>query len=173
MSLPELDPDPLRARLRHLAARLVLDGYLAPELAVAAAVDLLVAGVDAPSVVELAALPARRADLRWPDVEPMFTAVLSDAGVRMPAPETAGWLEAQRIVAELARGAVAPVEAARRLWWLWEVCGEPPELAWMLELWESWESAADGERTAGEAEIVAFAPHVLAVAGRHLAAAEL
>ena len=48
-------------------------------------------------------------------------------------------------------------------------CGNPHELSWMLQLHDAWESSVRPHRAAVEAEMVAFAPEVIAAADRFLA----
>jgi hypothetical protein len=165
---PLASPD--RIRLGRLAAGLVLDEDFDPAEAVAAASELLAKGVETDGIVRLACQPADRARLNGSEVEDLFRVALEDIGLELPSREAAGWIMARWIARSMIDGVVPPGRGALRLWALWRDCGQAPELAEMLELNDAWEESVGPARTAVEAEILAFAPEVVAEADRNLTA---
>jgi hypothetical protein len=162
-----LDPGD-RRRVGQLAARLVLDDDFDPAEAVATASELLAKGVDVDGVVVLACQPVDRAALNGREVEDLFRAALEDLGVEVPSREAAGWIMARWIARSMMDGGIPAGQGALRLWALWRDCQQAAELAEMLQLHDAWEEAVGSARAAVEAEILAFAPEVVAAADRNL-----
>ena len=163
-----LDPGD-RLRVGQLAARLVLNEDFDPAEAVATASELLAKGVDVNGVVVLACQPVDRAALNGSEVEDLFRAALEDLGLEVPSREAAGWIVARWIARSMMDGAIPPGPGALRLWALWPDCQQPAELAEMLQLHDAWDESVGPARAAAEAEILAFAPEVVAAADRNLA----
>jgi hypothetical protein len=159
-----------RARLEELAADLVLGYGFYPEDAVRTAAELVAEGVDVDGLVQLASQPADVNAIDSQEVEILFRSALAEVGLQPPSRETAGWTLALPIATALVEGEIPPGTGAHRLWSLSRDCGHPGELLEMLQLHDEWESSVGSDRAAIEAEIVAFAPEVVAAAGRHLAA---
>jgi hypothetical protein len=159
-----------RMQLEELAARLVLGYGFYPEDAVRTAAELVAEGVDFDGLVQLASQPADVNAMDSQEVEILFRSALAEVGLQPPSRETAGWTLARPIATALVEGEIPPATGAHRLWSLSGDCGHPAELVEMLELHEMWESSVEPDRTAAEAEILAFAPEVVAAADRHLAA---
>ena len=159
-----------RMRLDELAARLVLGYGFYPEVVVGLAAQLVAEGIDGDGLVQLASQPADSTKLDGVEVESLFRSAFAELGLEMPSREPAGWTIARLIATAIVEGEIPPATGAHRLWSLSGECGHPAELVEMLDLHEMWESSVEPERTAAEAEILAFAPEVVAAAGRHLAA---
>jgi len=75
---------------------------------------------------------------------------------------------ARWIARSMMDGAIPPGRGALRLWALWRDCQQAAELAEMLQLHDAWEESVGPARAAAEAEILAFAPEVVAAADRNL-----
>src|SRR5829696_2472995 len=97
MPIPEVLDRRLRRMAADLADRRGFDPRFRPEDAVELASELLAAGVDAPSIVRLAILPADRSRLHRSDVEPLLRMVLADLDVPIPSGELAGWIKVRDI----------------------------------------------------------------------------
>lgn len=159
-----------RARLEELAADLVLGYSFYPEDAVSTAAELVAEGIGGDGMVQLASQPADVNAIDSQQVEILFRSALAEVGLQPPSREAAGWTVARSIATAIVEGEIPPATGAHRLWSLSRDCGHPAELVEMLELHEMWESSVEPARTAAEAEILAFAPEVVAAADRHLAA---
>lgn len=157
-----------RMRLGLVGARLVLDDEFDPAEAVTIASELVAQGIDSESVVELACQPAERSHLDGHKVEGLVRAALAELGVELPSRQSAGWTMARWIGAAILDGTVPPSRGALRLWGLWGDCAQAPELAEMLQLHDAWEEAVGPARLSVEAEILEYAPKVIAAADRHL-----
>jgi hypothetical protein len=155
-----------RMRLEELAARLVLGYGFYPEDAVRTAAELVAEGVDVDGLVQLASQPADVNAIDSQEVEILFRSALAEVGLQPPSRETAGWTLARPIATALVEGEIPPGTGAHRLWSLSRDCGDPGELVEMLQLHDEWESSVGSDRAAIEAEIVAFAPEVIAAADR-------
>jgi hypothetical protein len=155
-----------RLRLEQLAARLVLGKGFYPEVAVRVAAQLVAEGAGGDGLIQLASQPAGSKQLDGLEVEGRFLAALAELELHVPSREAAGWTVARWIATAIVDGVMPPTDGALRLWSLSGECGHPSELVEMLELHEAWESAVGSDRTAVEAEILAFAPEVIAAADR-------
>jgi hypothetical protein len=65
-------------------------------------------------------------------------------------------------------GAISPEDGSRRIWSLSRECADPGEMIEMLQLHDAWESSVGPDRAAVEAEMLAYAPEVIAAADRFL-----
>ena len=155
-----------RMRLEELAADLVLGYSFYPEDAVSTAAELVAEGIDGDGMVQLASQPADLNAIDSQEVEILFRSALAEVGLQPPSREAAGWTVARSIATAIVEGEIPPATGAHRLWSLSGECGHPSELVEMLDLHEIWESSVEPERTAAEAEILAFAPEVVAAADR-------
>jgi hypothetical protein len=155
-----------RTRLEELAARLVLGHGFYPEDAVVAAAELVAEGVDVDGLVQLASQPADAKQLDGVEGESLFRTALAELGLPTPSREAAAWTLARSIATAMVEGEIPPATGAHRLWSLSGDCGHPSELVEMLDLHEMWESSVGSDRTAAEAEMLAFAPEVIAAADR-------
>jgi hypothetical protein len=159
-----------RMRLEELAACLVLGEGFSPEDAVRVAAELVAEGIDADALVQLACQPADGKVLDGREVEVLFRTALAEVGLEPPSREAAGWLMARWIAASMIDGVISPAEGALRVGNLWRECGQAGELVAMLQLSDAWESSIGPDEAAVQAEMLAFAPKVIAAADRFLAA---
>ncbi|MFI5938943.1 hypothetical protein ACIBCB_01540 [Streptomyces uncialis] len=87
---------------------------ISPEDLPMIAAEALAAGLDTPTLRELAGLP-RHADAR--DIRDAFEQALSEAGTELPDPGLARRHALRRLAARLADGEIAPVDLATDEWW--------------------------------------------------------
>lgn len=78
------------------------------------AAEALVAGLDTPTLCELAGLP-RNADAR--DIRDAFEQALSEVGIELPDPGQARRHALRRLAARLINGEIAPAHLATDGWW--------------------------------------------------------
>lgn len=97
--------------LLHAAARYVLGLATAQELPGAAA-NALAAGLDSPSLRQLA---AAQGDGRA-TIDRLLRSALTELRWTMPSPAEAGLLHARRVAEDIVAGRVAPYEGARQIW---------------------------------------------------------
>jgi hypothetical protein len=166
-----LNPSQL-IRLEQLAAGLVLGEGFRPEEAIRLAADLLAEGIDSGALVQLASQPADLKVIDGNEVEVLFRTALAEVGVEPVSQEAAGWTMARWIAASMVERVVSPAEGALRLWFLWEECGRAGELSEMLQFHDAWESSVGPDRAAVEAQMLAYAPEVVAAADRFLGAVQ-
>ncbi|PWI46188.1 hypothetical protein CK485_00045 [Streptomyces sp. ICBB 8177] len=100
-----------------MACRYQADEIRLEDLPMVAA-EALAAGLDTPTLCELAGLP-RNADAR--DIRDAFEQALSEAGVELPDPGLARRHALRRLAARLINGDVAPADLATDDWWETEV----------------------------------------------------
>lgn len=82
------------------------------------AAEAVVAGLDTPTLCELAGLP-RNADAR--DIRDAFEQALSEVGIELPDPGQARRHALRRLAARLINGEIAPAHLATDDWWETEV----------------------------------------------------
>ncbi|MFF5808658.1 hypothetical protein [Streptomyces sp. NPDC012746] len=82
------------------------------------AAEALAAGLDTPTLCELAGLP-RNADSR--DIRDAFEQALSEAGIELPDRDLARRHALRRLAARLINGEIAPADLATDDWWETEV----------------------------------------------------
>ncbi|MFF7651769.1 hypothetical protein ACFZCY_18430 [Streptomyces sp. NPDC007983] len=85
------------------------------------AAQALAAGLDTPTLCELAGLP-RNADAR--DIRHAFEQALSEAGIELPDQGLARRHALRRLAARLVNGEIAPADLATDDWWETEVESE-------------------------------------------------
>ncbi|WP_327424942.1 hypothetical protein OG763_42710 [Streptomyces sp. NBC_01230] len=78
------------------------------------AAEALAAGLDTPTLCELAGLP-RNADTR--DIRDALAQALSEAGIELPDPDLARRHALRRPAARLINGEIAPADLATDDWW--------------------------------------------------------
>ncbi len=140
-----------------------------PNELVQLACDLLVAGVDVPSVIDLAGMPYT---VEMRDAEPLFRQMVEDLG-RPPMPKKeAAWVMARKVAQQLWNNSIPPARAAGILWGLWRYCGNPEEIAAFVQLLDAWEERLPGERAGLEDQMRQLAPAVIQAADRALSAHE-
>ena len=135
-----------------------------------AATELVAEGVDVDGLIQLACQPTDVRAMDGYEVEILFRAALVEAGLQLPSRETAGWTIVRWIAATMIEGVISPGEGAGRIWGMHNECGLVHEVVEMLQLQDAWESSVGADRVAVEAEMLDFAPEVVAAADRHLAA---
>jgi hypothetical protein len=158
-----LDPE-LDDRLRNLTAQVTLNQATSEDL-VRLAYDLLSVDIDLPPAVELAGL---RFDVSVHDAEPLFRDLVIALG-RPEMPEhQAGWVLARMIAEQMVANSVPLAMGAGRLWGLWWLCDQAPEIGVFVQLLDAWEEALQGQRGDIEAEMRGLAPAVVQAADRAL-----
>jgi hypothetical protein len=158
-----LDPE-LDDRLRNLTAQVTLNQATSEDL-VRFACDLLSVDIDLPPAVELAGL---RFDVSVHDAEPLFRDLVIALG-RPEMPEhQAGWVLARMIAEQMVANSVPLAMGAGRLWGLWWLCDQAPEIGVFVQLLDAWEEALQGQRGDIEAEMRGLAPAVVQAADRAL-----
>lgn len=163
--------DELRDRVLRLGAELHL-GLVAPGPAVWLACDLLVAGVETPTVIELAG--ESPTGLRAADAVPLVGRALAELGVDPVEPALAGWVLARAVARQMIDGAVPAEDGARTIWGLWSACDDAEEifaLVLPLEVRDYERHGRDDERL--DATLRELAGGVLRVATERLAAGGL
>ncbi|MFI1855555.1 hypothetical protein [Streptomyces sp. NPDC020480] len=105
------------ASLGEVACRYQADEIRPEDLPMIAA-EVLAAGLDTPTLCELAGLPCN-ADAR--DIRDAFEQALPEAGVELPDPGLARRHALRRLAARLINGEIAPVDLATDDWWDTEV----------------------------------------------------
>lgn len=130
MAVLEDLPDELRERVLRLNAALLTD-LLRPDEAVWLACDLLVAGVETPTLTELAGEPPTR--LRLPDAMPLVRQALTELGVAPIDASQAPWVVARDIARQMIAGNLRPEDGARSLWDLWWSCDKAEEIGLMFQ----------------------------------------
>lgn len=116
---PEPEPSAQRGLtfLGEVACRYQADEIFPEDLPMLA-VEALAAGLDTPTLCELAGLP-RNADTR--DIRDMFKQALSEAGIEPPEPGLAQRHALYRLAKRLIKGEIAPTGLVRGDWWEPEV----------------------------------------------------
>ena len=161
-------PPSLDDELRELTARVMLREAVPDEL-VRLACDLIVAGVDIPSVTELAGMPST---VEMRDAQRLFLQMVEDLGRPPVATEEAAWVVARKVAQQLWSATIPPARAAGILWGLWWDCGNPKEIAAFVQLLDAWEERLPGERVDLEDQMRQLAPAVIQAADRALPAHE-
>jgi hypothetical protein len=155
-------PPSLNDKLRLLTARVML-GQARPNELVEFACDLLVAGLDVPSAVELAGRPY---DMEMRDAEPLFRQLVEDLG-RPPMPKVeAAWVVARTIAQQLLADSIPAPVGARILSGLCRDAGNPEEIGAFVELFDAWGERLPDERADLESEMRQLAPAVILAADR-------
>ncbi|WP_405594389.1 hypothetical protein OG741_01805 [Streptomyces sp. NBC_01410] len=103
--------------LGEVACRYQADEIRPEDLPMIAA-EALTAGVDTPTLCELAGWP-RHADAR--DIRDAFEQALSESGIELPDPSLARRHALRRLAARLIDGEIAPADLATDDWWETEV----------------------------------------------------
>ncbi|HEY9375303.1 hypothetical protein [Streptomyces sp.] len=102
-------------RLRELATERRAYGMAASDRCIQAGLDALLAGVDSPSLAQLAGLTRREE----PEASDLFESVLDELGLRDGLPTTqaeAEWALVRRILTRIVDGTLDPVAGADRVW---------------------------------------------------------
>lgn len=172
MTVVENLPDELRERVLRLNADL-LTGLLRPDESVRLACDLLVAGVETPTLAELAGESPTR--LRVADAVPLVRQTLTELGVVPIDPSQAPWVVARDIARQMIAGTLLPEDGARSLWGLWWSCDNAREIGLMLQPLDAWNDTlpADRDDDAIRAEMRELAQGVLLAANARLVAGGL
>ena len=139
----------LASRIGVAADRIALSLEYDPDDVVALGVELLVAGFDGPAVVKLASFGPRA---RRDEVEEAAVAAFAEVGVSLPSPGTAGWALARSLAEQLQAGGPETYQRANALWGLWEVLGQPTEIAALVEVMDDWETTLRGQPKRAEVE---------------------
>ena len=148
-------PSPVERQQLRLVAADVVFGTLREEEAVDLASRLVANGTGGSATVELAAQPARLAQLRYDEVEPLVRAMLDELEIGLPRAAVGGWGEARRIAHDIVRGTIAPPDGALALWRLWtEIRTSDDPLVEMLILHDRWEQSVGAARAAIEQEMI-------------------
>ncbi|MFC0597856.1 hypothetical protein [Streptomyces palmae] len=106
-----------RAFLKEVACRYQADEIQPKDLPMIAA-EALAAGLDTPTLCELAGRP-HTADTR--EIREAFEQALSEAGIELPDPGLARRHALRRLAERLVAGEVAPAGLASDVWWETEV----------------------------------------------------
>jgi hypothetical protein len=107
-------------------------------------------------VVDLAEL----SDARGDDVDAHVTALADEVGLEPLTEQVAGVIAAEQVARELTRGAVAPIEAARRIWRIARRApSAEPRLRVFIGLASEWEDDPD-HQVSYEEEIRSEALHL-------------
>lgn len=165
-------PDELRERVLRLNAEL-LTGLVRPGDAVWLACELLAAGVDSPTLAELAGESPTR--LTSSDAVPLVRQTLAELGIVPIAASQAPWVVARDIARQMIAGELLPEHGARSLWGLWWRCDNAAEIGSMIEPLEIWDATlpADRDDDAIRAELRELARGVVLAATARLAAGGL
>ncbi|MGI5130930.1 hypothetical protein ACQEVB_29280 [Pseudonocardia sp. CA-107938] len=150
----------------------LITGRLPPESTVRLACDLLMVGVETPTVVELAGESPTRLTLG--DAVPLVRQVLVELGVEPVDPTKAAWTVARDVARQMLTGDLLPEDGAAMLWDLWEDCENSPVIARMLEPLEAWQETLPEDRDdeAIRDEMRRLAPAVVHTGDARLAAEE-
>jgi hypothetical protein len=172
MAVVENLPDELRDRVLRLNADLLTD-LVRPGEAVWLACDLLVAGVETPTLAELAGESPTRLTLS--DAVPLVRQTLAELGVVPIDASQAPWVVARDIARQMIAGNLLPEDGTRSLWGLWWSCDTVKEIGLMLQPLEAWEETlpADHDDDAIRAEMRALAQGVFLAANARLVAGGL
>jgi hypothetical protein len=100
-----------KLELERLAEMYVF-GILPAERLPAAAADALEAGLDSPSLRQLAGAD----DDDTESIRNLFNKSLNELGVPLPSPSEAALSIARRIAGDIVRGKIDPYEGARQIW---------------------------------------------------------
>jgi hypothetical protein len=162
-------PGELRERLTRLNAELLLD-LLRPGEAVWLACDLLVAGVETPTLLELAGESPTRLTLA--ETVPLVRKMLAELGVEPIDTSQAPWVVARNVARQMIAGDLPPEDGARSLWDLWWTCDNAEEIGLMLQPLEAWDETLPAQRNdeAIRAEMTELARGVIRAADARLAA---
>lgn len=152
----------LRERTRLLTARIMFREATGDEL-VRLACDLLVAGIDTPSIVALAGLPY---SVTMTDAEPIFGDALVELGLPPLPRDAAGWVLAGEVARKMIADSIPQNVGAAILWGLWWEVGQPPEIAEFVQLLDEWEVALPPAKASIEDEMRANATAVIAASDR-------
>lgn len=169
--MPELTPG-LADRARVLAAEMSLGFNPDPDATIGLGVDLLLEGFEGPAVVGLAALSP---GLRWVDVEQVARNALEEIGIavedRVASEAVRGWWLAGQWARELQKGGDDTYSRASKLWGLWWILGNPPEIAALVPLMDAWEELLGEERLPVESLLAALAGPIIDAADRAISGA--
>ncbi|MGR8008790.1 hypothetical protein [Streptomyces hypolithicus] len=114
---PETPTQSGRMSLLEAAWRYQTDEICPEDLPMIAA-EAIAAGLDTPTLCELAGWP-RNADVR--DIRDAFEQALSESEIALPGPGLARRYALRRLAAKLVDGEIAPAELASDDWWETEV----------------------------------------------------
>jgi hypothetical protein len=164
-------PEGLRERVARLNADLLLDLVEADE-AVWLACDLLVAGAETPTLMELAGESPTQ--LLHADAVPLVRQMLAELGVAPVEASRALWVVVRDIGRRMIAGTLSPEDGARSLWDLWLSFDDAAdEIGFLLEPLEAWDQTPPALRDdeAIRAWMRELAHEVVLVADARLAAA--
>jgi len=143
--------------LERALDRLVL-GEQPPEDLPAIATEASVAGIDSPSLTELAGTSPSD----YQDARDLFLRAAEELGIAMPTAQDARWRMVRAVALDMVNGRLTPLEASRRIWWEgWEELGRPDELSPFVALATGWEEDLSG-RDLCEREMLDAARRLLA-----------
>ncbi|MBD2894938.1 hypothetical protein amrb99_38690 [Actinomadura sp. RB99] len=145
-------PAGLWERLDRLHAAAVLDqdisdlflARLFPGEPVRIACDLLVAGIETPSVIALACESPTRLTLR--EGRPLVRRLLSDLALDPMNIHRAGWITARDIALQIEAGTLKAEDGGHFLLGLWHPCREPDEMRPLLGTLDAWEETPPQHR---------------------------
>lgn len=165
-------PAELRARVVRLNAELLVD-LLRPDEAVWLACDLLAAGVETPTLLELAGESPTR--LTVADAVPLVRQTLAERGVEPIDTAQAPWVVARDSARQMIAGGLLPEDGARSLWGLWWSCDTAKEIGLMTQPLDAWDATPPAQRDdeAIRAEMRELAQDVVRAANARLAAGGL
>jgi hypothetical protein len=169
MKLVDNLSDELRERVLRLNADLLVD-LLRPDDAIWLACDLLVAGVETPTLLELAGESPTRLTLA--DAVPLVRQTLVELGVEPIDTSQAPWIVARDFARQITLGGLLPEDGAHSLWDLSWSCGNAREINLMLLPLEAWDETlpADRDDEAIRAEMRKLAASIVRAAEDRLAA---
>lgn len=97
--------------LTQAADKYVFGTLLVEELPIIA-VEALVAGIDSPSLRQLAGADSSCSE----DIKKLFLKTLEELKIQLPSPEEAGLSMARSIAVDVIQGKISPYEGAKQIW---------------------------------------------------------
>lgn len=118
------------------AARQLVLGRQPPEELPSIATHALSAGVDSPSLRELAGTSPSD----YQDARDLFLRAIEELGIDVPSVDQARWGCVREWALDMVEGRLSPFVASRRIWWEgWEELDRPPKLTPFVGLDSEWE----------------------------------
>lgn len=145
-------PAELRERLERLHAAAVLDqdtsdlflAKLFPGEPVWIACELLVSGIETPTVIALACESPTRLTLQ--EGRPLVRKLLSELAPDPMNIHRAGWITARDLALQIETGTLDEEDGGHLLLGLWHPCHEPDEMRPLLGTLDAWEGAPPQQR---------------------------